>query len=56
MRAHREILALKLAIFDPCFVHISVKYQGIELKILPQYPHYSPNICFKFQPICIAQG
>ena len=58
MRAHREILALKLANFDPCFVHISIKYQGIELKILPQYPHYSPNIiiCSKFQPICIAQG
>ena len=44
MRAHREILALKLATFDPCFVHIFVKYQGIELEILPQYPHYSPNI------------
>ena len=51
MRAHREILALKLAIFDPCFVHISVKYQGTDLKILPQPPHFSPNICSKVQPI-----
>ena len=51
MRAYREILALKLANFDSCFVHISVKYQGIEPKILPQPPHFSPNICSKFQPI-----
>ena len=51
MRAHREILALKLAIFDPCFVHIYVKYQENELKILPWPPHFGPNICSKFQPI-----
>ena len=43
MRAHRAILALKLAIFDPCFVHIAVKYKEIELKILPQYPPLQPQ-------------
>ena len=51
MKAHRKILALTLAIFDRCFVYISVKYRGIDLEILPQPPRFGPNICSKFQPI-----
>ena len=50
MRAHREILALKLAIFDPRFVHISVKYQGIELKILHSLLTSAPTYAQNFSP------
>jgi len=35
MKDHREFLEMKLAIFDPCLVDISLKLHDIRLKILP---------------------
>ena len=50
MSLDREILVRKWPIFAPCLVHISDKRHGIELKILPQPPHFSPTYALNFSP------
>ena len=51
MTLDREILEIKRPSFWPCPSQISGSLGNIKLKILSQTPHFSPNICWKFQLI-----